>query len=276
MTHYATLGVAETATADEIKRAYRKLASQHHPDKGGDVKKFQSIEEAYRILSDDGKRQQYNAERHGSGTGVHFQWHSNDVPPDLDSIFSQFGFGNPFQQNRQQRRNRDLQIEISVPLVTTLADQVKTISVQTTNGTRETVEVRIPKGITDGSNIRYSGLGDNLFNTISRGDLYVQINVHNAENFVVTGIDLHTKISVNCVTAMTGGTALVTGLDNTQFVITIPQGTQPNTKFRIPNQGLYQTNSDNRGHLYVEMAVSIPQDLSQEQIQILKSFTDTQ
>ena len=175
----------------------------------------------------------------------------------------------------RQRRNKDLRIDINIDLKDTLQDQTKTVSVLTTNGSRETVEVNIPRGITSSTNIRYSGLGDNLFNTIPRGDLYVQINVNNDNNFNVIGIDLYTKISVNCLLAIVGGTAMVTGLDNTQFVITIPKGTQPNTKFRIPNQGLYQLNSNNRGHLYVEMAVTIPQDLTEEQLQIVKSLTNT-
>lgn len=274
MTHYATLGVTENATPDEIKKAYRKLASQHHPDKGGDTKKFQEIQTAYDTLGDTNKRQQYDLER--SGNGGYREFHFNTGHPDINEIFRSFGFAgagpDPFMR---QRRNKDLRIDINIDLKDTLQDQTKTVSVLTTNGSRETVEVNIPRGITSSTNIRYSGLGDNLFNTIPRGDLYVQINVNNDNNFNVIGIDLYTKISVNCLLAIVGGTAMVTGLDNTQFVITIPKGTQPNTKFRIPNQGLYQLNSNNRGHLYVEMAVTIPQDLTEEQLQIVKSLTNT-
>ena len=193
MTHYATLGVAEDANTDDIKKAYRKLASQHHPDKGGDTKKFQEIQTAYDTLSDQGKRQQYDLERSGRGQqNIHWQNFSNEVPPDIQNIFQQFGFGgDPFAQFRQQRqkRNKDLRVDLMVPLSTTLEEQTKVISVLTTTGSRETVEVKIPRGITNGTSIKYSNLGDNLFNTLPRGDLYVQINVHNAENFVVNNLD---------------------------------------------------------------------------------------
>lgn len=276
MTHYETLGVAEKATAEEIKRAYRKLASQHHPDKGGDVKKFQQIEEAYRILSDNQQRQQYDMQRNGFGNGREFRFHSSGMGhPDIDEIFRTFGFGagDPFGGFRQQRRrNKDLRIEIPIPLVSTLETQTKTISVSTTNGERTTVEVNIPRGVTNGTTVRYSELGDNLFNTIPRGDLYVHFNVHNAENFIVHGLDLYTKTSVNCLQALVGGTVIVTGLDGKTFEITVPQETQPGVRFRIPGQGLYQMNSDIRGNLYVEVEVFVPKNLTQDQKEVIRKF----
>jgi DnaJ-class molecular chaperone len=275
MTHYQTLGVAENASSEEIKKAYRKLASQHHPDKGGDTQRFQEIQTAYDVISNPTKRQQYDVERQGGGPGVQFHFHSGDI----NEIFRNFGFSNdPFAQFRQQqpRRNKDLRIEIVLQLASTLHEQVKTISVQTTNGNRETVEVRIPRGIANGANIKYPGLGDNLFNTIPRGDLYIQINIQNAENFVVYNIDLHTKIRVNCFTAVAGGVAEVKGLDNKLFIISIPPGTQPNTKFRIPKQGLYQVNTENRGDLYADVEIVIPTQLPNEQLEIVKSLINTQ
>jgi len=278
MTHYATLGVAEDANTDDIKKAYRKLASQHHPDKGGDTKKFQEIQTAYDTLSDQGKRQQYDLERSGRGQqNIHWQNFSNEVPPDIQNIFQQFGFGgDPFAQFRQQRqkRNKDLRVDLMVPLSTTLEEQTKVISVLTTTGSRETVEVKIPRGIANGTSIKYSNLGDNLFNTLPRGDLYVQINVHNAENFVVNNLDLYTRVNVNCLLAIVGGAVNVLGIDSKSFLLTIPPGTQHGTKFRITNQGLYQLNSDQRGNLFVEMHVTIPQDLSPDQLQIVKSILD--
>jgi DnaJ-class molecular chaperone len=276
MTHYETLGVAENASADEIKRAYRKLASQHHPDKGGDVKKFQEIEEAYRVLSDTQQRQQYDMQRNGVGQ---FRFTSSGPGfTNIDDVFRSFGFGgDPFGNFRQQqpRRNKDLRIAIPVPLVATLTEHKKTISVQTTNGERTTVEVTIPRGVTNGTTIKYTGLGDNLFNTIPRGDLYVQFNIHGHEDFLLNGIDLYTPVSVNCLLAIVGGKAMVEGLDNKQFELTIPPGTQPGTRFRIPNQGMYQMNSDTRGHLYAEIIITIPKDLPNEQLEIIRSLTNT-
>jgi curved DNA-binding protein len=272
MTHYETLGTAQSAGADEIKRAYRKLASQHHPDKGGDVKKFQEIEEAYRVLSDPQQRQQYDMSLQGGIPGG-MQFHWNGHSGNIDDIFKQFGFGgSPFSGMRHPRRNKDLRIEIPIPLVSTLQEQHKTISVATTNGERTTVEVTIPRGVTNGTSIRYSGLGDNLFNTLPRGDLYVQFNVHAAENFSVATVDLLTTTSVNCLKAIAGGTIIVVGLDSRQFELTIPPGTQSGTRFRIPNQGLYQMNSDIRGSLYVEVKLEVPQNLTAEQVEIVKSL----
>jgi len=280
MTYYELLGVTEKATAEEIKRAYRKMASQHHPDKGGDKNKFQEIEQAYRTLSDNNQRQQYDMQRNGfGGNGVN-HWHFSSAGmnhPDIDAIFKQFGFGDAFGGFRQQqRRNKDLRIEIPVPLVATLEQQTKTISVATSNGERSTVEVTIPKGVTHGTNIKYTGLGDNLFNTIPRGDLYVQFNVHPAENFIVNNIDLYTPVSVNCLLAIAGGLARVTGLDGREFELTVPPGTQPNTRFRIHNQGLYQMNTETRGHLYAEVLITVPQDLSEQQLEIVRNLLNPQ
>ena len=85
--HYSTLGVAKTATQDEIKKAYRKLASQHHPDKGGDTKKFQDIQTAYETLGDEQKRSQYDSPQ---PQGVHFEF-GGPGGFDLGSIFNMFG-----------------------------------------------------------------------------------------------------------------------------------------------------------------------------------------
>jgi curved DNA-binding protein len=280
MNYYEILGVGDKATVDEIKRAYRKLASQHHPDKGGDKDKFQEIQAAYDTLSNDQKRHEYDMQLSGrGGSGTQFHWHSGDI----NDIFRQFGFGggiDPFggfrQQQPQPRRNRDLRIEIPIPLVSTLEEQSKTIQVSTTNGEKSTLEVKIPRGITTGTNIKYPNLGDNLFNTLPRGDLYIQFRVHDAENFIINGVDLYTQVSVNCLLATIGGTVVVAGLDNKQFEIALPKGTQPGMKFRIPEQGLYQLNSNQRGNLYVEVAVTVPQNLTQTQIETIQSIINEQ
>lgn len=281
MNHYEILGVDSKATSDEIKRAYRKLASQHHPDKGGDKTKFQEIQAAYDTLSDNSRRQQYDMQLNGFGgdPNIRFHWHSADMGhPDIAEIFRGFGFGgdpfSPFRQ--QQRRNKDLRIEIPLPLVSTLEEQSKTVSVQTTNGHRETVEVKIPRGVTNGTQIKYSGLGDNLFNTLPRGDLYVQFRVHDAEGFIANGVDLFQRINVNCLLAITGGDITVSGIDGKTFSLTLPAGTQPGMKFRLSSQGLYVLNSEQRGDLYVEVAITVPRNLTSEQLEIVRSLNDSQ
>ena len=271
MTHYETLGVPEKATPDEIKKAYRRLASQHHPDKGGDTKKFQEIQTAYDTISDPNRRQQYDMNRHGGTGNTNFQWNTGNI----DEIFKNFGFGggDPFGQFRQpqQRRNKDLRIDIAVPLVTTLEDQSRLVSVATSNGSRETLEVKIPRGINTGTSIKYSGLGDNLFNTLPRGDLYVQFTVAPAENFVAQGIDLYTEVVVNSLVAIVGGEATVKGLNGSEFIIRIPEGTQPGIKFRIPGQGLFQLNSIHRGNLYAEVVLVTP-IVTPESAETIRSF----
>ena len=279
MNYYEILGVDDKATPDDIKKAFRKLASQHHPDKGGDTAKYQEIQRAYDTLSDSNKRQQYDMQRNGMGGFREFHFHSNDMGhPDISDIFRSFGFGgggDPFGGFRQQapRRNKDLRVNLHLELNSTLEDQHKTISVQTTNGHRETVDVTIPRGINSGTQIKYAGLGDNMFNTIPRGDLYVQIVVTEIENFVASGLDLFTQVNVNCLLAITGGEVNVPSIDNKVFSINLPAGVQPGTKFRIPGQGIYQMNSELRGNLYVEVVITVPQNLTAEQLEIVRSLT---
>lgn len=280
MTHYDTLGIAENATPEEIKKAYRKLASQHHPDKGGDTARFQEIQAAYDTLADADHRQRYDHERRNPG-GMRFNFNGQDVSgnPDIENIFRNFGFhfgGDPFGQFRQQhqpqpRRNRDLQIEINVPLTETLAEQTKTISVQTTNGHRENIEVKIPRGVIGRTTIKYPNLGDNFFSSLARGDLYVNVVVQPHAGFDVNGLDLITTLNIDCLTAMTGGQLEVQGLDGRIFQLTIPAGAQPDMGFRISDQGLWQLHGLTRGNLIVKIHITVPH-LTADQIALVNQI----
>jgi curved DNA-binding protein len=284
MDYYSILGVPKGASEDEIKKAYRKLAAKHHPDKGGDTAKFQELQQAYETLSDPARRQQHDNPQpqgfnHGPG-GFSFTFGGGSP---FDDIFSQFGFHpgvDPFAHARQQqqRRNKDLRVQISLNLVDTLQEQQKTISVQTTTGERQTVQVNIPRGVTTGASIKYSGLGDNMMGNLPRGDLYVSFHINSDPLYQVHGMDLLYQCDVHAVDAMLGTQADIPGLDGRVFNINIPAGVTPGTKFRIPNQGLYSLENHNghiRGSLIVDVNVIIPKHLTDEQRQALLIFKNT-
>jgi len=275
MDYYSILGVPRGASEDEIKRAYRKLAMQHHPDRGGDQGKFQQIQEAYATLGDAGKRQQYdNPQPQGfPGGGFSFNFGGPGGGDPFADIFAQFGhgFGHPFGH---QRRNKDLRIQIKLTLFETLTEQQKTVSVQTQTGERQTVNVQIPRGVTSGTSIKYPGLGDNMMNNLPRGDLYVNFVIEPDPLYVVEGLDLVYNLSVNVIDSMLGSTADIPSLEGRVFNIAIPAGTSHGTKLRIPNQGLYsmEHHGGTRGSLIVNISVSVPAITTPAQIQLLQQL----
>ena len=280
MTHYQTLGVAENTSQDDIKKAYRKLAMQHHPDRNnGDDTKFKEIQIAYDAVGDEQKRQQYDAERRNPG-GVRFNINGGPGHPDIEEMLRNFGFAqggqDPFQNFRQPRRNKDIRVEVVIPLTSTVDAQTKTISVQTTNGKRQTVNVNIPRGVGPNSTIKYPSLGDTFFDNLPVGDLYVLIRIQNNTNFTVDGVDLYKVVDINAIDAIIGSKINVSGIDERTFEMTIPGGTQHSSKFKIPGNGLYAMNQNSRGNLIVVVNIVIPTDFTNEQIQTLQSITNNQ
>lgn len=284
MTHYDTLGVSESANPDEIKKAYRKLANQHHPDKGGDTTKFQQIQSAYETLIDNNRRAHYDAERRGMG-GFRFTVNGHDmgsgIPPEMEDMLRNFGFAfgpgfannaDPFNVFRQPRRNKDLQIEIVVSLASTLNEQIKIINIKTSNGEIFPVEVRIPRGVKPSSTIKYTGLGDNFFNSLPRGDLYIKVNIESNLEFGIDNLDLIKNIEIDCIQAMIGCTYAVKGLDDKIFELNIPPGTQHNARLRIANQGLYVMDQNIRGSLIAVIKISVPKDITDYQRSTLKEL----
>lgn len=273
---YKTLGVPKGASVEEVKKAYRKLASQHHPDRGGDTAKFQEIQSAYETLTDPVKRQQHdNPNPFGNGG---FEFHFGGNPNDhVHDVFKQFfhqGFSQGHQQ-RQPRKNKDLRINIQVTLASTLDTQVKKVSVQTTKGDRFTVDVNIPKGVANGTTIKFTQQGDNMFATLPRGDLYVIVTVVADSNYEVHGVDLITNVEINSIEAIIGVDREVTGLDGRVFLVKIPAATQYGTKFGLQGQGLYRMNTQMRGDLIVNVVITTPR-LPEEQLTVLRNLTNTQ
>ena len=275
---YKTLGVARDATEEQIKKAYRSMASKHHPDKGGDTAKFQEVQSAYETLTDPNKRhihdnpQQYNRGPQGGDNNFHeFSFNTGGNPHDIFSQFFSQRSGNPFQQHQQPRRNKDLRINISITLAETLTGQKKTVNVTTTKQDKFNVDVNIPRGVSNGTTIKYAQMGDNFFESLTRGDLYVIINVIADSRFEIHGVNLVANLEITSIEAMTGTEKEVQGIDGSTFLIKIPTGCQFGTKFGLQGKGLYQMNTQHRGDLIVNTIIKTP-TLTEAQIQILKTI----
>lgn len=269
MNPYEVLGVSKTATQDEIKKAYRKLASQNHPDKGGDTARFQQIQNAYDILSDPEKRQNLDNPK---SAHQNFNFHFDH--PNIEEIFAQFGFHNTPFARVHPRKNQDIRAAVNLNLEDTLIDSVKNILIHTSNQ-QKTLEIRIPKGITSGTTIKYPDLGDNLFPNLPPGDLYLTININYHPRFQISGLDLITNLTIDCFQAILGCEQTIIGLDNKVFSIKIPAGCQPNTKLKIPGEGLNAFQHDIKGNLLIQILINIPTDLNENQKNLLIELQNT-
>lgn len=255
LNYYEVLGVNENATADEIKKAFRVLASRHHPDKGGDTAKFQQIQEAYATLGDDQKRQQYDIQR--KNPFPQFQFRSGNFDG-FDPFSEMFGF-NPdqfFRQRTEQRRNRNLKIALVVTLEETLNPIEKVIQLQGQQGNR-TIKIDIPQGARAGQVFKYPGLGDSNISNLPPGDLLVELHIHPHEKFQANGTDLYTSVTVDCLDAITGCQIKISGLDGTELEFGLYPGTQPGAKYKLKGQGLYVPNSNIRGDLFAIINLTV-------------------
>ncbi len=256
--HYATLGVAKTATQDEIKRAFRRLASQHHPDKGGDTKKFQEIQAAYDTLGDEAKRQAYDnpaPQFQGFGPGAQFG--------NMHDIFSQmFGGQSPFGQH--PRRNH-VRMSLWITLLDVARGGRRPVALGTQAGT-STVEIEIPQGINDGDNVQYPGIAP------GGQDLVIQFRIQPHANFQRQGLNLATTHKVSIWTLILGGETEVQTVEGNRLVVKVAPHTQPGTTLRLRSQGLGDQ-SGQKGDLMVQIQTEIPKTIAPEIITAIQTHS---
>jgi len=266
MDYYSTLGVSQNATPDEIKKAYRKLAMKHHPDRGGDDRKFAEIQSAYDILTDPQKKQMYDmgADPNQQGGGYRqgpFEFHFGDP-------FHDFGFG--FQG--QARKNKTINVGIEITLEDVLRGKDINAEIIMPDGKKNLVNVSVPPGIEHGQSIRYQGMGEQAIRQLPPGDLMLNIIVLPHSRFIRKGSNIETEVKVDAFTAMIGGSIDIKTLEGKNLNITIPKGVQPNTLLSCKNEGLPDMRSRKKGNLHVKIKVEIPKNLSAEQIEKIKEI----
>jgi curved DNA-binding protein len=257
---YQTLGVDQTAGPDEIKRAYRRLASQHHPDKGGDKAKFQEIQSAYDTLTNPQRRAAFDNPNPFRHSEFNFNFGPGE-PFDFQSIFNAFGarFHNQHQQRQQHAR-----MSLWITLEDVAAGGKKTISVGTQQGT-SAVEIEIPMGLNDGDTVQYQRVGP------GGSDLLIQFRIHPSAKWQRQGPNLTTNLNVNIWDLILGAEILVRDILGNNLTLTIPPRTQPGTTFRLRERGLQQR-SGNPGDLFVKIEAQIPQHIPEDLIQAVEKF----
>jgi curved DNA-binding protein len=283
--YYKILGVDRKASEEDIRKAYRKLAKQYHPDYNPDNKQaeetFKDINEAYEVLSDPKKRSHYD--RLGSdysqwqrrGGPGNFNWDQYGGFPggtrvnmdDLNDMFGGGGFSDFFQTifgmggARQASRSQPqgYQQELDITLEEAYKGTTRLIE-----GSGKQKKVRIPAGVRTGSKVRVAGAGPNGL------DLYLIVQVTDDPRFERRGNNLHTTASIDVFTAILGGEAEVDTFEG-KIKLNIPAGTQPEQVFRLAGRGIpHVRNQKEKGDLFVKIKVQIPKYLSSKQRELLE------
>jgi DnaJ-class molecular chaperone len=274
MDYYATLGLKRNASDAEIKKAYRGLAMKHHPDRGGDEKRFKEISQAYDFLSDPEKKQiidlggDPNAQ---PGTGGFnqgpFEFHFNTG--NINDMFGNFGFGGFGRQPQRRNQSLSVNVEISLEDVLNGKDLNAEVSIP---GRAKMINIQIPPGIEHGQQIRYEGMGDHSITNLKPGDLLVNVFVKEHSIFKRENTSLILDKELDVWDAILGTPIEILTLDKKTLTITVPPGTQPDTVLSCRGEGLPNMRTRQRGNLLIKIKVVVPRLLNSDQIALIKTI----
>jgi len=296
--YYETLGVSKTASEDEIKSAFRKLARKYHPDVAKDKKaaeeKFKQINEAYEVLSDPEKRRKYDQlgenwnqpggfqpppqwgggqpgggfRRWGGGEdgGVEFEFGGTGFSDFFEAFFGggrgRSAFGGFGQRGTTAERGNDVEADIMVTLEEALHGSTRQVSLRRAGSKKtETYQVKIPRGVREGQRIRLAGQGEAGERGGKSGDLFLRVRLARHPDFSVEGSDLVHEVKIAPSQAVLGDQIIVPTLEGNAR-LKLPPGTQGGQRFRLRGRGLPGV-SGQRGDLYVVVQISIPKKLSE-------------
>ncbi|TDR19354.1 DnaJ C-terminal domain-containing protein [Marinicella litoralis] len=289
--YYQILGVDKTASQQEIKKAYKRLARKHHPDVNPNDKtaegKFKAINEAYQVIGKVENRKKYDqlgehwqhaGAQNQSGTQRGQSQHQYsggaseaDFAEFFESVFGQqtgtsggrYGFGG----SATRFKGEDIQAELNLLLTDVVMTHKRTLSVNGKN-----IRISIPAGVENGQRIKLKGFGGKGVNGGPDGDLYVRFKINNNTAFRREKNHLYKTFELDLYTAVLGGEVLVDTLDG-QVKLKVPAGTQNNSQVKLKGKGfpLYKKDQE-KGDLYINYVVKIPKDLSAQEIDLFKQL----
>jgi len=297
--YYEILGIEKSASEDQIKKAYKKLALKYHPDHNKDnpkaEDKFKEINEAYAVLKDKEKRKQYDM---FGAEGFRQRYSQEDIFRgfDINDILQNFGFGgpgggrpprgfedsfggfsSPFEnlfggRSRGPQKGQSIYSEMTITFEESAHGTEKKFSMER-NGGKEDISVRVPAGIANNKKLRLAGKGHPGVQGGPSGDLYFTVHITPHPIFRRDGNDIHINHTINLTEALLGTTIQVPSLEGEKQV-KVPQGTQPNSKMRLRGLGFPRKNGD-RGDQIVRIQVNYPSKLTEDQIELIKSLQES-
>src|SRR5216117_930331 len=307
--YYETLGVPKTASEDEIRSAFRKLARKYHPDVAKDKKaaeeKFKEINEAYEVLSDPEKRKKYDQlgadwNRPGGfqpppqwqgqqpgggfyqsggdgGGGVEFEFGGTGFSDFFEAFFGggrgRSAFGGFGGREATAERGADVEADILVTLEEALHGSTRTVSLRRAGSNKvENYQVKIRRGVHEGQRIRLRGQGEAGVRGGKSGDLFLRVRLARHPDFTVEGSDLIHEVKIEPWQAVLGGELQVPTLEGNAR-LKLPPGTQAERRFRLRGHGL-PTATGTRGDLFVVPQIQIPEKLTEREREIWKQLAE--
>lgn len=300
---YEVLGVDQDASKQDIRKAYRKLAKEYHPDvnkEKGSEEKFKEVTEAYEVLKDDQKRAQYDQFGHASkeqsfgggqgsgrgqgfsdgqgfrgGQGFDFGGQGSGGGQGFGDIFDDL-FGGARQDPNAPRKGNDLQYTITLTFEEAIFG--KETKIRIPNGTgrvqkQTTIKVSIPAGINEGQKIRLSGKGEAGVNGGPPGDLFVVVHIRSHELYVRDGQNIFSELPISFAQAALGEKVEAPTVHG-NVKLKIPAGTQTGKTFRLKGKGVPNVNGYGQGDQHIQVRVITPKNLTSRQKELIKEFDE--